>query len=272
MSEQASRAANPQMSDDFARVYEASAHRITGPVSVADLELVGVGPSTRLLDIAAGAGALSIPAAENGAKVTATDVAPGMVRRLAERLRTFPGCEAREMDGEALEFGAQSFDAAFSIFGVMLVSDWRRGLREQARVLRVGGKGCVATWRDPPGGGPFVLMALALRSIFPDRPPPSPPEGMAVLSDPGRLEAEMRAGGFDQVEVREIQSTWKGPAGDAYFKETEALHRYMRPYAALDESGRARVRSIIRSLLDERTVQGTVALPSAVLLAVGTRA
>ena len=272
MSEQASRAANPQMSDDFARVYEESAHRITGPVSAAALETVGVGPSTCLLDIAAGAGALSIPAAEKGAKVVATDIAPGMVRRLAERLRTFPGCEAREMNGEALGFGDQSFDAAFSIFGVMLFPDWRRGLREQARVLRAGGKGCVATWRDPPGGGPFVLMASALRSTFPDRPPPLPPEGMAVLSDPGRLAAEMRAGGFDQVEVRELQATWRGPAGDAYFEETEALHSYMPPYAALDEAGRARVKSAVRLLLDEHTVRGTVELPSAVLLAVGTRA
>jgi len=260
------------MSDDFAQVYEASAHRITEPVSVAALEMVGVGPSTRLLDIAAGAGALSIPAAEKGAKVVATDVAPGMVRRLAERLRTFPSCETHEMDGEALGFGDQSFDTAFSIFGVMLFSDWRRGLREQARVLRRGGKGRVATWRDPPGGGPFVLMASALRSTFPDRPPPPPPESMAVLSDPGRLEAEMRAGGFDQIEMRELQSTWKGPAGDAYFEETEALHRYMRPYAALDESGRARVKSAIRLLLDERTAQRTVELPSTVLVAVGTRA
>jgi SAM-dependent methyltransferase len=260
------------MTDDFARVYEQSAHRITEPVSVAALEMVGIGPSTRLLDIAAGAGALSVPAAEKGARVVATDVAPGMVRRLAERLRTFPGCEAREMDGEALGFGDQSFDAAFSIFGVMLFSDWRRGLREQARVLRTGGKGCVATWRDPPGGGPFVLMASALRSIFPDRPSPASPEGMAVLSDPGQLEAEMRAGGFDQVEVRELQGTWKGPAGDAYFQETEALHRYMRPYAALDEAGRARVKSKIRLLLDEHTVREAVELPSAVLVGIGTRA
>ncbi len=82
----------------------------------------------------------------------------------------------------------------------------------------------------------------------------------------------MRAGGFDQVEVRELQGTWKGPAGDAYFQETEALHRYMRPYAALDEAGRARVKSKIRLLLDEHTVREAVELPSAVLVGIGTRA
>jgi uncharacterized membrane protein len=89
------------MGDDFAAVYEATAHRITGPVSNIALDIVGVGPGTRIVDIAAGAGALSGPAAERGAAVLATDIAPGMVRRLAERLRPFHRCEAREMDGEA---------------------------------------------------------------------------------------------------------------------------------------------------------------------------
>jgi hypothetical protein len=37
---------NPQMSDDFAAVYEASAHRITGPVSNTALDIFGVGPDT----------------------------------------------------------------------------------------------------------------------------------------------------------------------------------------------------------------------------------
>ena len=57
---------NPQMGDHFATVYEATAHRITGPVSNTALDLVGIGPGTRILDIAAGAGALSGPAAERG--------------------------------------------------------------------------------------------------------------------------------------------------------------------------------------------------------------
>jgi hypothetical protein len=47
------------MGDDFAAVYEATARRITGPVSNTALDIVGVGPGTRILDIAAGAGALS---------------------------------------------------------------------------------------------------------------------------------------------------------------------------------------------------------------------
>jgi ubiquinone/menaquinone biosynthesis C-methylase UbiE len=85
------------------------------------------------------------------------------------------------MDGEALAVPDASFDAAFSIFGVMLFTDWRQGLREQARVLRSGGKACVATWGEPPGGGPFVAVSAALRSVFPGVSPPPPPSGRAAI-------------------------------------------------------------------------------------------
>jgi ubiquinone/menaquinone biosynthesis C-methylase UbiE len=159
MTDPMSEANNPQMGDDFAAVYEATAHRITGPVSNTALDIVGVGPSTRILDIAAGAGALSRPAAERRAAVLARDIAPGMVRRLAERLRPFRRCGAREMDGEGIAVADASFDAAFSIFGVILFADWRRGLREQARVLRSGCKACVATWGQPPAAVGDVYCA-----------------------------------------------------------------------------------------------------------------
>ena len=262
---------NPQMGDDFAAVYEATAHRITGPVSNTALDLVGVGPGTRILDIAAGAGALSGPVAERGATVLATDVAPGMVRRLKERLRPFRRCTAREMDGEALTVPDASFDAAFSIFGVMLFSDWRRGLREQARVLRSGGKACVATWGESPGGGPFVAMSAAFPSVFPDLSPPSPPSGMLALSDAGRLSAEMSAAGLGSMEIHRVEGIWRGGVGDAYFEDTEALHGYMQPYASLDQADRERVRVAIRTFIAHRSVRETVEFRTPVLVAIGYR-
>ena len=32
-------------------------------------------------------------------------------------------------------------------------------------MLRCGGKACVAAWGEPPGGGPFIAMSAALRSV-----------------------------------------------------------------------------------------------------------
>ena len=42
------------------------------------------------------------------------------------------------MDGEALDFPAASFDAALSVFGVILFPDAARGLAEMRRVVRPG--------------------------------------------------------------------------------------------------------------------------------------
>jgi len=169
---------DPHLTDDFARVYELTGNRITAPVAMAAFRRVGpLGPGSRVLDIAAGAGALSIPAAFTGASVLAVDIAPGMVNLLSERLTPFPDAEARVMDGQALKIEADGYDVAFSIFGVSLFADWRTGLREMARVVRPGGHGCVAAWRRPPGGGPFMIMAQALRAVFPGRAPPLPPDG-----------------------------------------------------------------------------------------------
>ena len=175
------------------------------------------------------------------------------------------------MDGEALTVPDASFDAVFSIFGVMLFSDWRRGLREQARVLRSGGKACVATWGEPPGGGPFVAMGAAVRSVFPDLSPPPPPSGMLALSDAGRLSAEMSAAGLGSIEVHRVEGIWRGGVGDVYFEDTEALHGYMQHYAALDQADRERVRAAIRTFIAERCVGETVEFRTPVLVAIGYR-
>jgi ubiquinone/menaquinone biosynthesis C-methylase UbiE len=266
-----SRASNPQMGDEFAAAYEATAHRITGPISEAALDLLDVGVGAKVLDIAAGAGALSGPAAERGAHVLAIDVAPGMVRRLAERLRPFAHCQAREMDGEQLDIADRSFDVAFSIFGVILFDDWRKGLREQARVLRQGGRACVAAWKEPPGGGPFVAMGAALRSVFPDQSPPHLPEGMRVLSDPKQLQDEMHAAGLASVEIHEIEGIWRSGVGDAYLADTERLYEFMQPFAGLDAKDQDRVRAALRSYVDEHSQSDAIEFRTPVLVAVGAR-
>jgi ubiquinone/menaquinone biosynthesis C-methylase UbiE len=160
------------------------------------------------------------------------------------------------MDGQALELPDASFDAAFSIVGVSLFTDWRAGLNELARVLRPGGRGCVATWRNLPGGGPFHVMAQALRAVFPDRPAPVPPEGFVALADPERLRKELSEAGFDKVSVEEIEAIWEGPAGEAYLHELKELHPYMGPYRLLEPRERRDVDNAILSIVNKSALQG----------------
>ncbi len=168
-----------------------------------------------------------------------------------------------------MDFPDKAFDATFSVFAVMTFSNWRKGLAEQARVTRIGGKGCVVTWREPPGGGPFMILFAALRQVFPDRPAPPWPEGFTALSDPDRLSCEMTKAGFTRVGVRQIKGTWEGAAGQAYLDEVQDLYRYVRPYAVLEDNVRARVDEAIRAISTLRACNGELRLDSPVLIATG---
>jgi len=263
---------HPHMTLAFARAYEAAATRITAPVSVAALCRIGpVARGTRLLDIGAGTGALSIPAAYAGASVTAVDIAPGMITLLNERLSPFPDAYAEVMDGQALQFADMSFDVAASVFGISLFPDWRRGLAEQVRVLRPGGKAVVATWRTPPGGGPFVILGEALAAMFPDRPSPAPPPGFAALADPGALAAAFTDAGLVDVNAEEIDAVWEGPAGPAYLDELRDFHAFVAPYAQLDEAGRAQLDRAILQAVERRAAGDRIVIEARVTLATGTR-
>lgn len=269
----AAAAPNPHMSRAFAQAYEQAASRITAPVSVAALgRITAVGSGTRLLDIGAGSGALSIPAAHAGAKVVAIDIAPGMVELLNERLLPFPNARAQVMDGQALDFADASFDAAVSIFGVSLFPDWRLALSEQVRVLKPGGEAVLATWRRPPGGGPFVILAEALATLFPDRPPPAPPPGFLALAEPEALASAFTGAGLVDVEVEEIAATWEGPAGAAYLEELRDFHAFVAPYALLDDDGKRRLDQAILAAVDRRASDDRIVLETTVTLARGTRA
>ncbi|RVH34289.1 class I SAM-dependent methyltransferase [Sinorhizobium meliloti] len=252
------------MTDDFARVYEMTANRNTGQVAALALDRVGgIHWGTHVLDIAAGAGALGVPAALRGAAVLAIDNAPGMVNLLEKKLAPFPSSEARLMDGQQLALKDDSFDATFSLFGASIFPDWRRGLAEQARVTRRGGMACVATWRRPPGGGPFMVMAQALRSVFPDMPAPAPPEGFLVLSEPDRLAKEMTQANLSAV--------WEGPAGQSYLDGLRDFHSHMGVYAQLDNDQRRRVDTAILEVINGLASGNTVVLRATAVLAVGTK-
>jgi ubiquinone/menaquinone biosynthesis C-methylase UbiE len=94
----------------------------------------------QFLDVAAGSGALSIPAARLGAHVLATDMSPVMLEHLnARACEEGLSIETRIMNGHALELKDNTFDIVGSQFGVMLFPDMPRGIREMVRVTKLGG-------------------------------------------------------------------------------------------------------------------------------------
>lgn len=116
-------------SDSAAGYDEASA--FSGLFADDALRLADVGVGDRILDVAAGTGALSIRAAQRGAQVVATDFAPGMVAYLAQTAaeQGLDSLSTAVMDGQALDLDDDIFDglddAQLSAFGDTLTRNAR---------------------------------------------------------------------------------------------------------------------------------------------------
>ena len=99
-------------------------------------------PGQRVLDIAAGRGAVAGPAAQavgpRGA-VLAIDGSPNMLRALARDFGDVPQIETREMDAHHLAFPDASFAAVTCGFTFHIVNDPQQVIAEVHRVLRPGG-------------------------------------------------------------------------------------------------------------------------------------
>ncbi len=137
-----------------------------GPVLV---EACPLGPGVRALDVAAGTGNASLPAASTGASVVACDLTPELLaegRRRAEASSL--ELEWVEGDAERLPFEDASFDVVMSCIGVMFAPRHQAAADELVRVCRPGGTIGLLSW-TPEG----TLGAL-FRTMAPFAPPPPP--------------------------------------------------------------------------------------------------
>jgi ubiquinone/menaquinone biosynthesis C-methylase UbiE len=198
----------PQIGDpafwDSSVDYRSIANDFTAYYSQRAWEIAGLPQDARVLDIAAGAGALARIAADAGNAVLATDFSPAMVQSIADLQH--PRIEAVVMDGHALDIADGAFDAAFSMFGIMLFPDWSKGLSEMARVLRAGGLGCIGTWANPAGAAANLLLARMTADLAPALQVPEMTPGMTAWTDPARFHADLTDAGFGNLSYHRVTS------------------------------------------------------------------
>jgi len=166
------------------------------------LDWVRPSASSRVLDVAAGSGILSLQAAQRVSRVDALDFSPRMLAEL-ERRRAALGLDnvfAIAGDGQELPFADAQFDAAFSMFGLMFFPDRGRGFREIERVLKPGAAAVVSSWAPVAQSPLMTLMFGALRAADPSRQ--APQTNLLSLENPELFHRELEAAGFGDVEVR----------------------------------------------------------------------
>src|SRR5688572_14538841 len=133
------------------------------------VEACGIDSGMRVLDVAAGTGNASIPAAERGASVTASDLTPELLeagRRRAEASGV--QLEWVAADAENLPFEDQSFDVVMSSIGAMFAPHHQDVADEFVRVCRPGGTIGLLSW-TPEG-----MIGALFRTMGPFAPPPPP--------------------------------------------------------------------------------------------------
>lgn len=241
------------------------------------LRLVGLEPGERFLDVAAGPGGLSLPAARLGAEVLATDWSPAMIEQFEARVREegLGKAEGRVMDAHALDLPDAGFDVTGSQFGVMLVPDQPRALREMVRVTRPGGRVLVLAYGSPAEFETLQVFISALTVVAPDFPglPDDPPPLEFQVADPDIFRQRLIDAGLKDVRVERTAERPVFTSG----QEMWDWMLYSNPIsgivvADLTENGRARLRQVLDGMLRERSgADGRTVLTNAVHIGIGTK-
>lgn len=218
----------------------------------------GVTAGMRVLDVAAGSGALAIPAARLGAQVLATDISPAMIERLAARAggEGLTNLEACVMDGHALDLDDDMFDLSVSQHGVSLFPDMARGLREMARVTRPGGRVLVVAVGPLPQAEFLTFFFGAVRAAVPGFTglPTDPPPLPFQVADPIQLRAKLAGAGLTDVRVE--RAVWDMPVRSAshlWDLVTNSNPLGAAAVADLTDEQTAEARKVLDGMLRERS-------------------
>ncbi len=221
--------------------------RYSVPLADRFVDLVGVGPGDRVLDVGCGPGVLTGPLVERcGAdQVAAVDPSTSFVDAVRHDL---PGVDVQEATAEALPFEDDGFDAVVAQLVVHFMTDPVAGLREMGRVARPGGVVAANVWDFGGGTAPLSLFWRAARDLDPGV------RGEAVRAGTGEHDLAGLAEAAGLGDVRSTSLTVRVPFTsydewwEPYLDGVGPVGSYV---ASLDAEHVAAVRERCRALLPE---------------------
>lgn len=144
------------------------------PIGQALVDAAGIDAGSRVLDVAAGTGNASVPAAQRGARVTASDLTPDLLLAGSRRPEA-QGLDIEwvEADAEHLPFDDGAYDVVMSAIGVMFAPHHQAAADELVRACRPGGTIALLSWT--PEGMLGDLFATMKPFAAPPPPGAQPP-------------------------------------------------------------------------------------------------
>lgn len=267
----------PDAWDTIAGGYDEFVTPTHADVSEAALDAVDLRRGMRFLDVAAGTGALTLPAARRGATVLATDIAPAMIAHLMARVKEegFSTVEGRVMDGHALDLADDTFDVAGSQFGVMLFPDLPRALGEMVRVTRPEGHVFLVVYGNPREVEFLDFFTRSMRDVIPDfEGLPSDPTPLPFqVADPRALRRRLQAAGLRDVHVEPITEELTFSAGRHLWDWLMNSNPIAGALVAdITEEQQYAAQEVLDEMLRERADEiGSAVLTNRVYIGVGTK-
>jgi ubiquinone/menaquinone biosynthesis C-methylase UbiE len=199
--------------------YALMAEEVMAPLGPVLVGATGIGPGDRVLDVAAGSGNISIPAAKTGANVISSDLTPELLARSKTRAASLGlSLTWREANAELLPFADGEFDTVVSAIGVMFAPHHQRAADELVRVCRSGGTIGVISWTYE---GFFGQLLNTIRPYRPTLLPGVPPESLWGRED--------YAAGLFGDRVSDVK-TQRGTLKVDRFGSGQAVHDYFKTH------------------------------------------
>lgn len=160
--------------------------------------------NARILDVACGPGTVSLMVARDVESVHGIDFSAPMIEIFRAKAveQGLTNITLHCSDAQSLPYPDATFDAAFSLFGLMFFPDRSKGFAEIHRTLKPGGRAIVTSWAPVDESPAMQLMFGAVRAIKPELPEPK--RSIGTLEDPAVFRAEMEQAGFRDVEITRV--------------------------------------------------------------------
>jgi SAM-dependent methyltransferase len=208
------------------------------PLARALVDLAGVRPGQRVLDVACGTGIVARVTAERvGAEglVAGTDINPGMLAVARSTAASGAPISWHEAPADALPFPEGAFDIVLCQLGLQFFPDRLGALREMRRVLAPSGRALVLV----PGPAPeiFAILEDTLATHF-------TPEVAAFvqvvfsLHEPGELLGLLTGAGFRRPDARAHSKTLPLPSPEEFLWQYVSSTPLATTVTDLDDAAR----------------------------------
>ena len=232
-------------------------------------EAMDLRAGSKVLDVAAGNGMVSLAAARRWCDVTSTDYVPALLESGRARA-TANGLSIKfmEADAESLPFDDASFDAVVSTFGVMFAPNQAQAASEMMRVCKRGGRIGLANW-TPDGFIGQVFKTLG--KYLP--PPPAGAKSPALWGTRAALD-EMFGSQASSIKAEPRFFNFRYKSAEHFLEVFKTYYGpVLKAFAALDAAAQQDLHNDLYALIVRMNKSGdaTMVVPSEYLEVVITR-